>query len=300
MHYLITGGTGFIGRRLTESLLADGHEVMLVSRDAERAMLQFGSRVNAISLSDVSLLSSVKIDAVINLAGAPIADKRWTDSRKLEIKNSRIDFTQELIQLLYEAGQRPEVFVSGSAIGYYGPQEGNAPLSENGPVEEGFQHSLCQQWEDAAMVAEKDLGARVCCIRTGVVFGKGGGALSKMLPAFKLGLGGPIGNGAQWMSWVHLEDEVNIIRFLLEHDQLSGAFNATSPEAVTNSTFTRTLASTLRRPAFFRVPASLLKWAMGESSELLLSGQHVYPTALVEAGYVFKFPDLQSALTSAT
>jgi uncharacterized protein (TIGR01777 family) len=299
MQYLITGGTGFIGRRLTESLLADGHKVMLVSRDPERAKLQFSSRVDAIMLSDVSLLPNITIDAVVNLAGAPIADRRWTSARKALLKRSRIDFTKELIQRLRESNQRPAAFISGSAIGYFGPHDDAAPLSENGTVQEGFQHTLCKQWEDVALSAEKELGARVCCVRTGVVFGKRGGALAKMLPAFKLGLGGPMGSGDQWMSWIHVEDEVGIIRFLLDNDQLSGPFNATAPEAVMNMTFTQALAKTLNRPAFFRVPAALLKLVMGESSELLLSGQHVYPTALVAQGYTFSFPDLRSALRAS-
>ncbi len=296
MHYLISGGTGFIGAALVKSLLADGHKITVITRSPEKAILQFGGAVFTIGLEKVSQIVE-GIDGVINLAGAPIVDKRWTDERKQLLRDSRIDFTRTLIEQLQQASARPEFFISGSAIGYYGSHQGGVPLHEKSPVERGFTHSLCRDWEEVALAAEKQLDSRVCLIRTGVVLGEGG-ALTKMIPPFKFGMGGPIGDGQQWMSWVHLADEVAIIRFLMEHKTLFGVFNATSPNAVDNEMFSQVLGAVLSKPARIRMPGFMMKILLGEASELLLEGQRVYPARLLDAGFEFTYPDLERALRS--
>ncbi|SFG18673.1 TIGR01777 family oxidoreductase [Neptunomonas qingdaonensis] len=296
MHYLISGGTGFIGTALVKSLLGDGHKVTVITRSPEQTILGFGGTVFTVGLEKVGQIVE-GIDGVINLAGAPIVDKRWSEERKQLLRNSRIDFTRTLIEQLKQASARPEFFISGSAIGYYGSHEGGAPLPEKSPPVPGFTHSLCRDWEEAALGAEKQLGCRVCLVRTGVVLGDGG-ALSKMLPPFKFGLGGPIGDGQQWMSWVHLSDEVAIIRFLMAHKTLFGAFNATSPNAVTNEIFSQALGTVLSKPAKVRMPGFMMKLLLGEASELLLEGQRVYPARLLDAGFEFTYPDLDRALKS--
>ena len=296
MHYLITGATGFIGSALVESLLADGHIITVLSREPSKAHHQFSGRVAVITLDQVHTLN--EIDAVVNLAGAPIVDKRWSEARKRLLLESRIDFTAKLIELLHSADLKPAVFLSGSAIGYYGNHD-DENLTEESEVHEGFTHSLCRDWELAAMQAEALLGSRVCLLRTGVVLGKGGGAVAKMLLPFKLGLGGPIGSGKQWMSWIHLDDEVGAIRFLLANNHLQGAFNLTAPTPANNATFAKTLGAVLHRPACLPMPAFVMTLALGEASELLLKGQRVLPKRLNEAGYVFKYPSLQEALQAA-
>jgi uncharacterized protein (TIGR01777 family) len=298
MHYLLTGGTGFIGSRLVHSLLEDNHKVTVVSRSPEKVMGLLGSGVNAISLNDVNLIKE-PVDGVINLAGEPIVDKRWNTQRKKLLRESRIDFTEQLIEQLVMADARPAFFISGSAIGFYGSHEGGAPLNEKSNPVIGFTHDLCRDWEAAALEARKRLGSRVCLLRTGVVLGTGGGALAKMLPPFRFGLGGAIGSGEQWMSWVHLEDEVAAIRFLMVHETLAGAFNVTSPNAVSNEVFTKTLGAVLDKPTWLTVPEFMLSLMLGEASELLVKGQRVYPACLLDAGFEFTYPDLGEALRSA-
>ncbi len=297
MHYVVTGGTGFIGTRLVETLLADGHDITVVSRQPSNVVV--GSKMHQAQLETTTIDNICKlmkpVDGVVNLAGAPIVDKRWTESRKQQLRESRIDFTQTLITNLEQAGARPAVFISGSAIGYYGSHDHDLPLNEQATVTKGFTHDLCRDWENVALGAEKRLGSRVCLIRTGVVIGKGG-ALQKMLPPFRFGLGGPIGDGRQWMSWLHLDDEVSAIRFLLSHNTLNGPFNLTAPGSVTNQEFSDTLGAVLGKPAKLRVPHFMMRLMLGEASELLLEGQRVYPEKLLKAGFIFKYPDLSTAL----
>lgn len=296
MHYLISGGTGFIGAALVKSLLADRHKITVITRSPEQATLRFGGAVFTVCLEKVGQIVE-GIDGVINLAGAPIMDKRWSTERKQLLRQSRIDFTRTLIEQLQQASARPEFFISGSAIGYYGSHEGGVPLHEKSPVVSGFTHSLCREWEEAALGAEKQLGCRVCVVRTGIVLGEGG-ALTKMIAPFKFYMGGPISHGQQWMSWVHLADEVAIIRFLMERKTLFGAFNATSPNAVVNEIFSQVLGDVLGKPAKVRMPGFMMKLLLGEASELLLEGQRVYPARLLDAGFEFTYPDLERALKS--
>lgn len=290
MRVLITGGSGFIGQALTAALVERGDEVIILSRKPETLRNRQGA------VSAVADLSEIKqsVDAVVNLAGAPIVDKRWTDARKQVLRDSRIRLTGTLIEWMRQQPKPPQVLVSGSAIGFYG-SHADEVLDENAEPVTGFAHELCRDWEQAALDAES-LGVRVCLIRTGVVLGKGGGALSKMLPPFRFGLGGPIGDGRQWMSWVHLDDEVGAILYLLDNPSLHGPFNLTAPEPVTNAVFSRTLGKVLHRPAFMRVPALVMKLMLGEACELLVEGQRVVPENLHTAGYVFKYPRLEAAL----
>ncbi len=289
MRVLITGGSGFIGQALSTVLIARGDDVIILSRSPEAVPAR--KRVQA-----VGALHHIEnqVDAVINLAGAPIVDKRWSDARKQVLRDSRIQLTDALVNWMRQQSQPPAVLVSGSAIGYYG-SHADEVLEENAEPMPGFAHELCRDWEQAALEAES-FGVRVCLIRTGVVLGPEGGALSKMLPAFRLGLGGPIGDGKQWMSWIHLDDEVGAIIYLLDNPSLHGPFNLTAPEPVPNEVFSRTLARVLRRPAFMRVPATIMKLMLGEASELLVEGQRVVPENLHTAGYEFQQPRLEDAL----
>ncbi|BBB30229.1 TIGR01777 family oxidoreductase [Neptunomonas japonica] len=295
MHYLISGGTGFIGTALIHTLLEEGHQITVISRTPEKVALLFKGATQSVALTQVNKIAK-KVDGVINLAGEPIVDKRWSEARKQLLRESRVDFTKELIAQLKRASARPEFFISGSAIGFYGSHEGGAPLHEGSHPISGFTHDLCRDWEAEALEAGKLLGARVCLVRTGVVLGVGGGALAKMLPPFNLGLGGPIGGGQQWMSWVHLSDEISVIRFLMEHQTLLGSFNATSPNAVTNEVFSQTLGGVLDKSAKLRMPEFVMKLLLGDASELLLEGQRVYPARLLDAGFEFTYPDLEVAL----
>ncbi len=297
MNILVTGGTGFIGQALIPALVARGDQVALWTRSPESAARLFGQRVQARArLAELS--QDAGYDALINLAGAPIVDRRWTEKRRRLLRESRIGLTRELIDWAGEQPKVPHTLISGSAIGYYGNHRDDLELTEAGEVVDGFAHQLCRDWEAEAVRGEA-LGMRVCRIRTGVVLGTGGGALGRMLPAFRLGLGGPIGSGQQWFSWVHRDDEVGAILHLLAHPPLTGAFNLTAPQPVTNETFARGLARVLGRPAFMRVPAWVLEAALGDAAELLVGGQRVVPERLAESGYRFRYPELDGALRAA-
>lgn len=298
MHILITGGTGFIGSTLCPQLLIDGHQLTLLTRDPAKALRVYGSRLTIIrSLTELS--NETTLDAVINLAGAGIADRPWTASRKQQLHASRVTLTEELVSMLRRREQRPRVMISGSACGWYGDQ-GNTLLEETSPANtsnahEEYTHTLCQDWEAAAHKVEA-LGVRLCILRTGVVLGQSGGMLKRMLPIFGLGLGGRLGSGEQWLSWIALGDFVNIVRALLSDESQSGVFNATAPKPITNAEFTATLAHALKRPALLPIPAALLKLAMGEMSTLLLGSQRVLPSRLLEAGFRFRSRTLEECL----
>jgi uncharacterized protein (TIGR01777 family) len=233
-------------------------------------------------------------DAVINLAGEPIVDETWTEKRKQVLRDSRIALTEKLVQCIAAAKQKPTVLLSGSAVGYYG-NGGSKELYESASAGNDFAASLCRDWESATLAA-KSSGVRVCLLRTGLVLSRNGGLLGKMLLPIKLGLGARLGNGKQWMSWVHIDDYVAMALRLLQDDQMSGPFNMTAPNPVTNVEFTRVLAHTLHRPAFFIAPGFMLRLATGERAALLLEGQRVLPANLTDAGYQFKFPKLGKAL----
>ncbi len=292
MNVLITGGTGFVGSALSQKLAGRGEQLTVLTRDVGTAQRRVGTAVNAVaSLDDAEWTA---LDAVVNLAGLPIADRRWSEKRKQALYASRVDLTNQLVDALAQQEQRPRVLVSASAIGFYG-DGGDSLLDERSRPHPDFSHELCAAWETAAERAEK-LGIRVCIIRIGLVMGPGGGMLKRMVPGFKLGLGGRLGSGRQWMSWVSLQDLVEMIVYLMDHETLGGVFNATAPNPVRNSEFTSELATVLKRPAKVPVPAAALKLALGEMSQLMLAGQRVIPARLQQAGFTFRHPTLREAL----
>lgn len=294
MNILITGGTGFLGSALIHSLLKDQHQITVFSRNAATVEQKFADRVSAITDFD-TLAKLPPFDAVFNLAGAPIIDKRWNDARKKVIRDSRIALTDQLIIALGKMQQPPGILISGSAIGLYGNQ-GDTILTEDSPGQNDFSQQLCTDWEASALKAEQ-FGTRVCLIRTGLVIGNNGGLLQRMLLPYKLCLGGRIGNGKQWMSWIHLQDWVAIAKTLLEDDTMHGPYNATAPNPVTNAEFSAALAKSLHRIAIIPAPAAVLKLILGEMAELVLGSQRVIPERLNEKGFKFHYTELQTALT---
>jgi uncharacterized protein (TIGR01777 family) len=293
MHILITGGTGLIGRRLCKILLAEGHELTVLSRNPASVRLKCGAAVHALA-SLAEWHPKLNFDAIINLAGEPIVDARWSGQRKGILWKSRVALTEELVGRICTAERKPSVLLSGSAVGYYG-NCGDTILDETANAGEDFAAQLCTAWEVEARVAES-LDVRVCRLRTGLVLSNDGGLLERMLLPFKLGLGARLGDGKQWMSWVHIEDYVAMLLKLLLDEQTFGAYNMTAPNPVTNAEFTATLAAELHRPAFLVAPTSLLKMAMGERASLLLEGQRVLPKKMEAANYRFAFPTFAEAL----
>nr|GEV33779.1 hypothetical protein [Tanacetum cinerariifolium] len=293
MHILLTGGTGLIGRRLCKHWLAQGHQLTVLSRTPGDVPRLCGAEVRGIAHPDD--VGSQHVDAVVNLAGAPIADRPWTRKRKVLLWDSRITLTEQLVTWLERREQKPDVFVSGSAVGWYG-DGGERELDESSPpVSEDFASRLCIAWEETAQRAEA-LGIRVVLVRTGLVLANEGGMLQRLLPPFKLGMGGPIGNGRQWMPWIHIEDQIALIDFLMKRDDARGPYNACAPAPARNRDLAKILASVLHRPAFMPMPAVALRLLLGELSILLLGGQRARPDRLQEAGFTFRFTDLRAAL----
>jgi uncharacterized protein (TIGR01777 family) len=293
MKILITGGTGFIGGALCKTLLSAGHELTVLSRKPETVAKRCGAGVTAIDHLH-RLTPGHHYDAAINLAGEPIVGPRWTERRKKALIDSRVGVTEQLIGFIAAAEQKPAVLLSGSAVGYYGDQ-GDRILDENSGAVDGFGHTLCAAWERSAFRAS-EYGVRVCLMRSGLVIGAGGGFLQPMLLPFKLGLGGHIGNGRQWLSWIHIDDHIAMQLQLLQAAHLSGVFNFTTPNPVTSRDFADILARLLHRPAIMAMPGWLLKLALGEMAGLLLGGQRVLPRRFQEEGFRFRFETLEAAL----
>ncbi|MDW2642279.1 TIGR01777 family oxidoreductase [Citrobacter sp. HN-141] len=292
MQILITGGTGLIGRHLIPCLLELGHQITVVTRTPDKARQILDSRVTLWKgLEEQQNLDG--IDAVINLAGEPIADKRWSAEQKERLCQSRWGITQKLVDLIKVSDTPPAVLISGSATGYYGDL-GEVVVTEEEPPHNEFTHKLCARWEQIASAAQSDR-TRVCLLRTGVVLASTGGILAKMVPPFRLGLGGPIGNGRQYLAWIHVDDMVNGIIWLLDNN-LRGPFNMVSPYPVRNEQFAHALGHALNRPAILRVPAAAMRLLMGESSVLVLGGQRALPKRLEAAGFAFRWYDLEEAL----
>ncbi len=290
---LVTGGTGFIGKVLCPELLNRDYSLTVFSRQSPDDVRSACGRVETVQDLD-QLSGHPGFDAVINLAGEGIADKRWSDKRKQQLRDSRIGVTERLVRVIRSWETPPKALVSGSAVGFYGNQ-GSAEVTEDTPPNDEFTHRLCRDWEQAAQALEDD-GVRVCLSRTGVVAGPGGGFLARMLPPFKFGLGGRLGDGQQYMPWVHRDDVVGALIWMLESEQAAGPYNVVSPNPVTNSEFTRCLGNVLGRPTLFPAPAPVLKVALGEMSLLLLTGQKAIPSKLQAQGYSFQFPELREAL----
>jgi uncharacterized protein (TIGR01777 family) len=293
MHILLTGGTGLIGRSLCRYWLAQGHDVVVYSRQPEQVPRLCGRSVRGIR--KLAEYGEQPLDAVVNLAGAPIADRPWTSKRKALLLASRIALTAQLVSWLGARANKPQVLLSGSAVGWYG-DGGEHLLGEDSPaLGDDFAAQLCAAWEFEAQQA-KALGIRVVLLRTGLVLARDGGFLARLLLPFKFGLGGRLGNGRQWMPWIHLADQVALIDFLLRQSDASGAFNACAPQPVRNSEFTQALGRVLHRPTLLPVPAFLLRGLLGELAGLLLGGQRALPSRLTAAGFVFQFNDVDSAL----
>lgn len=293
MNILITGGTGFIGSALAKSLINLGHMVTVLSRTPDKVAKICGANVSALGSLE-QLQTDDRYQVIINLAGAPIVDTRWSEDRKQLIRASRIGLTEQLIACIARMTVKPELLISGSAIGYYGSQ-GDTVLTEQSTPYEDFSQQLCADWEAAAKQAGQ-FGVRVCLIRTGLVIGNGGGFLQRMLRPFRLGLGGRLGDGRQWMSWIHRQDWINIAQTMITDTSMHGAYNATAPNPVTNAEFTRILAQCLKRPALLPVPACALKILLGEMSQLVLGSQRVMPERLLAQGFAFQYDNLAAAI----
>lgn len=292
MRFLITGGTGFIGSALCEHLLRCDHSITIQTRHPEsvNGNIAFIERLEDLNPSEV-------FDVVINLTGEPIANKRWSEGQKQKIINSRLETTEGLVEFFRRAEQKPELFISGSAIGFYGIGTSDEAIDEKGLGDSSFSSQLCQQWEASALQA-KLLGIRTCLLRTGIVLGQGGGALAKMTLPFKLGLGGKIGSGNQWMPWIHLDDLVGMIDYCVHHPDISGPINGTAPNPVTNAEFTTALGGVVNRPTILPMPGFVVKLLMGKmGEELLLAGKKVIPLKAQQAGFQFKYEYLDDALS---
>ena len=307
MRILLLGCTGFIGRSLIPRLLSEGHELCLISRKNIN-QLKINSSFEKISFlklnlakesswNDINLLNQLKsCEGIVNLCGEPITDKRWSEEQKLEIENSRINITSYLMENLKKNKISPKVIINGSAIGFYGTSLDKI-FDETSPGGEDFLANLCKKWEEAA--SQKPFFTRLLILRIGIVLGTNGGALGKMLPIFKVGLGGPIGDGNQWMSWIHIDDLCNIIINGVKDKKYSGIINAVSPQPVKMKEFSSTLAKCLQRPNLLPVPGATLRLILGDGATLLLEGQKIKSIKLNNF-FKFKYPRLQEAISSLT
>ena len=289
MHIFITGATGFIGSNLITKLLNKKYKITALVRNISRAKLQLPNIALISNLTELENLD--QFDAVINLAGEPIFDHRWSQKQKNNLQNSRVQLTQQLTQLINKSAHPPRCFISGSAIGFYGnrPQQ---TLTEESSKGNNFTAELCQLWEAQALQAH----TRVCLLRTGIVLDPTGGAFAKMLPLYRLGLGGKLGSGEQYWSWIALEDMINAIIFLLETPSCHGVFNMVAPNPVRNKTLNSLLGKYLHRPAFCTVPAFAMRLILGERADLLFDDQKVLPQKLIQAGFNFQYATLADYL----
>lgn len=295
MNILITGGTGLIGRALIKALKGENVQITVLTRDVKKASTSLNNNIkliNSLSIEDIE-----NQDTIINLAGEPIADKRWSYSQKDKICKSRWVITKQISTFIQQAKNPPSLFISGSAIGMYGRQDSGVIDEDFKQFHSEFTHCVCDTWEQLALSA-KSSKTRVALLRTGIVLDKNGGALAKMLLPFKLGVGGKISHGKQVMSWIHIEDVIASILFIKNTPALEGAINITAANPVTNNYFTSILADKLNRPSFMTTPAFILQAIFGEMADLLLFGQHVVPKKLQKNGFKFKHPTLESALNN--
>ncbi|MEG4347263.1 TIGR01777 family oxidoreductase [Microcoleus sp. A003_D6] len=301
MKVAIAGATGFVGSRLVEKLQAAGHQVVVLSRDAAKAGRVFPAsaypNLEVVAYTPAEsgewLHSIAGCDAVVNLAGVPIAEERWTQARQQAILDSRKLTTAKLVEAIVNANPRPSVFVSASAIGYYGTSE-TAEFDETSPAGNDFLAAVCKDWEAAAQPA-KNAGTRLAILRLGIVLGMGG-ALAKMLPPFKLFAGGPIGTGKQWFSWIHREDVVDLILYALQNSQVEGVLNATAPNPVRMNELCQTLGEVLQRPSWLPVPGFALEMLLGDGAKVVLEGQKVLPKQTLASGFQYQYPTLKLAL----
>ena len=298
MKVMVTGATGFIGNELVKKLNEKGHEIVVLTRNADSARFRIPVHCETVTWDPCrkSLEPSVLkgVDAVINLSGENIADGRWSSERKRELIDSRVYSVRRLVDAISSMDRKPQSFISCSAIGFYGDR-GDELLNEAASKGHGFLSDVCQVWEDEILKAD-DLGVRTVAYRVGMVLGHDGGALNKMLPPFKLGAGGKLGSGSQWMSWIHIKDLVDMLIYAAENPSVDGIYNAVSPNPVKNREFTKTLGQVLKRPTLFPVPKFVLKTILGELSELLLGSQRVDSKKISNTGFEFQYAHLEDAL----
>lgn len=290
MNILITGGSGFLGTALIKRLLQQQHHITVTSRAPEKFPIQ---HAHLTTIKTDQLSSIQQIDLVINLAGAGIADKRWTDQRKEELLQSRLKTTQALIDWFKQLAVKPKQFLSGSAIGWYG-SHGNSVIDETSSAESGFSHDLCEQWEQCALQATQ-MGIPTTLLRTAVALDISGGMLKQLKPVYQFGGGGRLGSGEQWFSWISRDDWVNAVLFLIQHP-LEGAVNLVAPNPVTQQQFAEEFARSLNRPAIFPMPQPVVKLVFGEMSHLFLDSQKIMPNRLSNAGFTFRQATLGKAL----
>ena len=298
MKIIIAGATGFIGSILTDRLWNQFHSLVLLSRKppaevgvSKKEWFAWAPPAHGDWEQQID-----GADGILNLAGEPIAGKRWSKEQKEKLRASRVDATRALVGAIAKAKLKPKFLVSASAVGYYGPH-GDETLTETSAPGSDFLSQLCIDWENEALKAAAH-GVRVATVRTGVVLGKGQGALAKMVPPFKMFLGGPLGSGKQYLPWIHIEDEIGLLLFLMENGKARGAFNATAPNPVTMEEFAKALGEVLNRPSWVSVPPSALALIAGEMADMLLTGQKAVPEAATKLGYVFKYPMIGAALHS--
>jgi len=295
MNILITGGTGLIGKKLVRAFKQQNANVTVLTRNSKKAAVVLGADVSFIE--KLSIINIDNQDIIINLAGEPIANKRWSKSQKNKICKSRWDITKQLTEFINSANNPPSLFISGSAIGIYGRQF-NTPIDESfTQYHQEFSHTVCEKWERLALNAKSN-ATRVVILRTGIVLDSKEGALAKMLIPFKLGMGGKVSHGEQVMSWVHIEDMISSILHIKNTPIIKGVVNITAQNPVTNAVFSETLSKTLKRPSLFTTPAFLLKMIFGEMADLLLFGQHVIPNKLIQSGFMFEYPTIDKALNN--
>jgi uncharacterized protein len=300
MKVLIFGGAGFVGRNLADELLANGYQVFIVTRNLRKTVNNLGNKVQVIEWDNISPLASInelqEIDVVINLAGESIGNRRWSKSVKQEILSSRIRTTRAIVAAINNRTFQPKVLINASAVGYYGPRQ-NEEITELVEAGQDFLAQVCRAWENEVYKAQSDL-IRVVTIRIGVVLGREG-ALNRMAMPFRFYIGGPLGTGKQWLSWIHIKDLTSMLRFIIEHQELTGPINATAPESVTMRNFCNVLGDVMNRPSWLPVPEFILKIALGQMAEMLLHGQRVVPNKIIGAGFEFWYPKLRSALEDA-
>ncbi len=298
MKVLITGGSGLIGRALTTSLTADGHEVIILSRDPGRSKrsvpgVQLVKWDGKTSEGWGHLVEDT--DVIVNLAGENLSDGLWTENRKKRIRDSRLNAGRAVVQAIENASHNPHVLIQASGAGYYGIQNPDL-LEESAPRGSDFLADVSRDWEASTQPVEK-MGVRRAIIRSGVVLSRQGGALGLMLLPFRFFVGGPLGSGRQWMSWIHIEDEVRAIRFLIDNESATGAFNL-SAQPVTNAEFSKAAGKTMGKSSFFRVPRFLLRLVLGEMSTMVLDGQRVSAKKLIDLGFEFKYGQIEEALNN--
>ena len=297
MRILITGASGLIGTALQKSFEEKGYEMLLASRSEPKSERDIQWNADA-GFADEDLLRLEGLDAVIHLAGESISALRWTDEKKKAIRDSRVHGTRTMIEAFARLEKKPKVFISASAIGFYGDR-GDEEMTETSSVGDTFLSEVSKEWESESRRAE-DMGIRTVLLRNGIVLSKDGGALATMMTPFKLGVGGVVGSGKQWMSWVSLDDAVGIVNYALENENLRGAVNVVSPNPVTNEEFTKTLGEVLYRPTFLPLPEFAVNLVFGEMGDaLLIDSTRVVPKRLLDSGFKFRYPEIKSALENA-